>query len=62
MDDPEQVRAIAEAVSHAPVALEESEIAALVAFLQTMTDPVSILGRLGVPTSVPSGLTVPNLD
>jgi cytochrome c peroxidase len=30
--------------------------------LQTLTDPISIKGRLGVPTSVPSGLPVPTID
>lgn len=35
-------------------------IAALVAFLGTLTDPVAITGRLGVPQTVPSGLPVPN--
>ncbi|WP_127104708.1 cytochrome-c peroxidase [Pararhodobacter zhoushanensis] len=59
MDDPAQVAAIAAAAEGGPV-LEPGEIAALVAFLQTLTDPVAVEGRLGVPEAVPSGLVVPN--
>jgi cytochrome c peroxidase len=45
-----------------PVALNASNVAALVAFLDTLTDPSSITGRLGVPERVPSGLPVPKID
>ncbi len=36
--------------------LNEAQIDDIVAFLQTLTDPVSLEGRLGIPDSVPSGL------
>lgn len=62
MDDPQQVADIAAAVRAEPVDLTANEIAALVAFLDTMTDPVSLSGRLGIPEAVPSGLTVPRVD
>ena len=29
------------------------------AFLETLSDPVALSGRLGVPQTVPSGLPVP---
>lgn len=59
MDDPEEVAAIAAAVTTPPVVLSSADIAALVAFLDSLTDPVAITGRLGVPDTVPSGLPVP---
>ena len=50
---------IAQAVAgRAAVALTEAEIAALVAFLESLTDPASLAGRLGIPDAVPSGLPV----
>ena len=52
--------AIAAAVRVEPVTLSDADIAALVAFLDTLTDPVALTGRLGVPETVPSGLTVIN--
>lgn len=60
MDDPAEVDAIAAAVTTPPVALSDRDIAALVAFLDSLTDPAAIDGRLGVPENVPSGLRVPN--
>ncbi len=59
LDDPAALAAIAQAVTTRPVPLTASEIEDLVAFLETLTDPVAISGRLGVPASVPSGLPVP---
>ena len=59
MDDPAEVEAIAVSVEPAPVSLSEGEIVALVAFLDSLTDPVAVSGRLGVPDRVPSGLPVP---
>lgn len=41
-----------------PIELSEPEIAALVAFLHVLTDPISERGRLGVPRTVPSGFAV----
>ncbi|MGH1332157.1 MAG: cytochrome-c peroxidase [Paracoccaceae bacterium] len=62
MDDPVQLRAIAQAVTTPPVILNQEEIAALVAFLHTLTDPISITGRLGSPSAVPSGLPVVTVE
>lgn len=59
MDDPAQRAAIADAVQHPAFRLSEDEIAELIAFLDTLTDPVAQAGRLGIPAAVPSGLEVP---
>lgn len=54
-----EVEAIAAAAPEdRPLAPEEIE--ALIAFFATLSDPVSIAGRLGVPPAVPSGLPVPS--
>ncbi|THD85432.1 cytochrome-c peroxidase [Aliigemmobacter aestuarii] len=58
MDTPEERAAIASAVRTAPVALSAGDIAALIAFLGSLEDPVAVTGRLGVPETVPSGLPV----
>ena len=50
--------AIAQAVSVAPRKITEADVTALVAFLDTLTDPASIEGHLGIPQTVPSGLPV----
>jgi cytochrome c peroxidase len=42
----------------APIALEDGEVAALLAFLESLTDEAALAGRLGKPKSVPSGLPV----
>ena len=57
--DARQVAEIAAAVRVEPVRLSADDIGALVAFLNTLTDPAAIEGRLGVPSTVPSGLPVP---
>lgn len=62
MNDPQQVADIANAVRAAPVTLSTQDIASLVAFFDTLTDPISLTGRLGSPASVPSGLPVPIVD
>lgn len=50
---------IAAAASGAPVvALTGDEVEALVAFLDALSDPAALKGRLGVPETVPSGLPV----
>ncbi len=56
--DISEITAIAEANELAPVALTDTEVAALVAFLESLTDEGSLAGRLGVPATVPSGLPV----
>ncbi|MCL4676956.1 MAG: cytochrome-c peroxidase [Pararhodobacter sp.] len=61
LDDPAEVAAIAGAMQgRDPEALDAAQIAALVAFLDSLTDTRAVQGRLGVPHAVPSGLTVPN--
>lgn len=62
MDDPQQVQQIADAVTAKPVVLSQQEVAAIEAFLNTLTDPISVSGRLGIPNAVPSGLKVPTVD
>lgn len=57
LDDPAEAAAIL-AAAGPTVALSPDDIAALVAFLDSLTDPVTLVGRLGVPEAVPSGLAV----
>lgn len=59
MSDPAEVAAIAAAVTTPPVVLSPDDVTALVAFLDSLTDPAAVKGRLGVPDAVPSGLAVP---
>ncbi|MEL6585846.1 MAG: cytochrome c peroxidase, partial [Pseudomonadota bacterium] len=58
LDDPEQVTALAAAVTGPDRVLTEQEMDAVMAFLAALTDPVALQGRLGVPAQVPSGLPV----
>jgi len=60
LDDPIELAAIEAAVDFAPVPLTAADVASLVAFLESLSDPVALEGRLGVPEVVPSGLTVVN--
>lgn len=59
MDDPDQVAAIAGAVRVAPLNLSDGDIAQIVTFLSSLTDPVAVTGRLGIPKTLPSGLPLP---
>ncbi|EAR49488.1 methylamine utilization protein MauG, putative [Oceanicola granulosus HTCC2516] len=59
LDDAAERAALAAAYAGTPVTLDADEVAALVAFLDSLTDPVARTGRLGVPDAVPSGLEVP---
>jgi cytochrome c peroxidase len=59
MDDPAQVTAITDAVRVDPVTLSASDVAQIVSFLNSLSDPVAATGRLGIPTAVPSGLALP---
>lgn len=59
MSNPAEVAAIAAAVTTPPVVLSPDDVTALVAFLDSLTDPAAVKGRLGVPDAVPSGLVVP---
>ena len=54
----EDQAALKAAVRVTPVTLVSADIAALVAFLDSLTDPAAITGRLGIPETVPSGLPV----
>ncbi|TDT75625.1 cytochrome c peroxidase [Litoreibacter halocynthiae] len=60
LEDSAEMSAIVSAVEQSPVHLTDAEIASLTAFLNSLTDPDAMLGRLGVPDTVPSGLRVPN--
>ncbi len=59
VDISEDFAPIRAAIGQPARALSEGEISALMAFLATLSDPLAIEGRLGVPDRVPSGLTVP---
>lgn len=59
LDRPAERDAIAAAATAWQVALDAAEIAALVAFLDALTDSAALRGRFGVPLTVPSGLPVP---
>ncbi len=58
MRDKTEVAAIAAAIGREDQPLAADEVAAIVAFLEALTDPASVAGRLGVPETVPSGLVV----
>lgn len=58
LDDPAETAAISGAVTVPAVALSTEEHAQLLAFLESLTDPVALTGRLGIPDAVPSGLPV----
>ncbi len=55
------VAAIAAAVDFAPPQVSDADVTALLAFLDALTNPASVEGRLGVPETVPSGLPVDRL-
>ncbi|MCG3267403.1 cytochrome-c peroxidase [Yoonia sp. I 8.24] len=54
--------AIAQVALRAGPPMDDMQITAILAFLDTLTDPAALTGRLGVPDSVPSGLDIPNPD
>jgi cytochrome c peroxidase len=62
LNDPGQIADILAAVRSEPIALSPADVDALVAFLDTLTDPLSLTGRLGIPDAVPSGLPVLTSD
>ncbi len=55
---PEEIDAIAAANQLPPSDLNADQIGDIIAFLETLTDPVALKGRMGVPATVPSGLPV----
>ncbi|MGP9819960.1 cytochrome-c peroxidase [Salinarimonas sp. NSM] len=60
LEDLTETAAIAAAAAAARPgrALDDDELAALLAFLDSLTDEAAIAGRLGIPERVPSGLPV----
>ena len=58
MDDPAESAAIFDHALVAPRAVSEADLDDLIAFLGSLSDPVALAGRLGVPDNVPSGLPV----
>lgn len=58
MDDPAERDAILSRARPTPPALSEADVDDLIAFLEALSDPVALAGRLGIPDSVPSGLPV----
>ncbi|MBO6637695.1 MAG: methylamine utilization protein MauG [Roseitalea sp.] len=58
LNDANERMAIADAIEIDPVPLTDHDVAALVAFLKTLTDEAAAKGRFGIPDTVPSGLQV----
>lgn len=58
MQDRRERRRILKANVLKPQSLEDPEVSALVAFLESLTDINSVRGRLGQPSQVPSGLPI----
>ena len=57
-NDPAEIDAIKQAVHQPARPLSADEADAILAFLDSLTDPTAIAGRLGIPASVPSGLPI----
>ncbi|MBZ4022073.1 cytochrome-c peroxidase [Rhodobacter sp. TJ_12] len=57
MDQPGEVARIRAAAAPG-LNLTAEEVQAILAFLETLSDPVALKGRLGIPETVPSGLPV----
>lgn len=53
-----ELESISAANELAPITLTDTEVSDLLAFLGSLTDEASLVGRLGVPVRVPSGLPV----
>ena len=58
LNDPSEIAAISQAVQQPPQPLTDPEVTAILAFLDSLTDPTAIAGRLGIPAAVPSGLPI----
>ncbi|WP_394177975.1 cytochrome-c peroxidase [Yoonia maritima] len=56
-ESPDAIAAVAQS---AGPKMSEDQVTALLAFLDSLTDPAAQAGRLGVPEAVPSGLSIPN--
>lgn len=57
-EDSQERARLASRLDITPVTLDETQVAELVAFLETLTGSGSVKGRLGRPDAVPSGLEV----
>jgi cytochrome c peroxidase len=57
-NDPSERAAIKAMIRQRARALTEDEATAIMAFLDSLTDPDAIAGRLGIPAKVPSGLPI----
>jgi cytochrome c peroxidase len=57
-NDPSEQAAIKAMIRQPARALTEDEATAIMAFLDSLTDPDAIAGRLGIPAKVPSGLPI----
>ena len=60
LSDPEEMIRIAAATEIEPISLSDGEISDLIAFLGSLTDSQPVGSRLGIPSSVPSGLPIEN--
>lgn len=58
MQDRRERRRILKANTLQPKSLNDAELLALVAFLESLSEPDAVAGRLGRPNTVPSGLPV----
>lgn len=58
LQDPDARAALKSQYSGPARALDHSEITALLAFLEALTDDTSLAGRRGIPEAVPSGLPI----
>ena len=57
-DIPAEGAVILAAVQTPDHPLSDAETDAIMAFLDSLTDPAAIAGRLGIPVAVPSGLPI----
>lgn len=58
MQNMAELEPISAANELSPSNLSDAEVGDILAFLDSLTDPQSLTGRLGIPAQVPSGLTV----
>ncbi|WP_323005073.1 cytochrome-c peroxidase [Pseudorhodobacter sp.] len=58
LQDKAETAAIKQAIRQPARALTDDEATAILAFLDSLTDPAALAGRLGIPLAVPSGLPI----
>ena len=58
LSDADEAAVIAASVTRPATMLSDHDLDALMAFLDTLTDPAALKGRLGIPATVPSGLPI----